>query len=147
MKECDTCGNEIPDREMICRHCKSPQSARATAPARERLRTVNIKDGMPLVEQGLIQLETELTRAMQSRVEVVRVIHGYGSTGRGGTLRDACRAYLNRLLKAGQITSYLPGEEYSEATNAGRKLMSRCPDLHSSERSDRLNPGITFAEL
>ena len=147
MKDCETCGNEIPDAATVCRYCNSPQSKRVTKPPRERLRTINIKDGMPLVDQGLARLESELTLAMQSRVIVVRVIHGYGSTGRGGALREACRAYLSRLMKAGQITSYLPGEEYSKSTNAGRKLLSRCPDLSSSESSDRLNPGITFVEL
>ena len=146
MKDCETCGNKIPDAAMVCRFCNSQQSARATKAPRERLRTINIKDGMPLVEQGLAQLETELTRAMQSRVGVVRVIHGYGSTGKGGALKDACRAYLSRLMKAGQISSFLPGEEYSLATNAGRNLMKRCPDLRGSERSDNRNPGITFVE-
>ena len=146
MKDCNMCGNPIPDMEMVCRHCKSPQPASVTTVARERLRTINIKDGMPLVEQGLAQLETELTRAMQSRVGVVRVIHGYGSTGKGGALKDACRAYLSRMLKAGKISSFLPGEEYAMATNAGRNLMKRFPDLRGSERSDNRNPGITFVE-
>jgi hypothetical protein len=146
MKDCETCGNEIPDAATICRYCNSQQTASATAASRERLRTIDVKAGMPLVEEGLSRLEKELTRAMQARVDVVRVIHGYGSTGKGGALREACRACLSRMLKAGKIRSFLPGEEYSKATNPGRILMSRCPDLRNSERSDSHNPGITFVE-
>ena len=130
----------------MCRFCNSPQSAQSKPGSRERLRTIDVKAGMPLVEEGLARLERDLTRAMQAGVRVVRVIHGYGSTGKGGKLRDACRVFLRRMLKAGQITSVLPGEEYSRATNLGRNLMSRCPDLRNSERSDSQNPGITFVE-
>jgi Smr domain len=146
MKDCETCGNEIPDREMVCRFCKAPQPATTTAPPSGGLRTINIKAGMPLVEAGLARLEQELAQAMRAGVRVVRIIHGYGSTGKGGLLRDACRACLGRMLKSGQITSFLPGEDYSGATNAARNLIRRCPELRSSERTDRLNPGITFVE-
>ena len=74
---------------MVCRYCNAQQSAQATTRRRGRLRTINIEAGMPLVEEGLARLEKELARAMQAGVDVVRVIHGYGSTGRGvnsGTL-------------------------------------------------------------
>ena len=147
MKNCDTCGNGIPDRETVCRYCNAQQSAQATTRRRGRLRTINIEAGMPLVEEGLARLEKELARAMQAGVDVVRVIHGYGSTGRGGKLRDACRTYLSRMRKARKIRTFLPGEDYSKTTNSGRNLISRCPDLRADERSDRQNPGITFVEL
>ena len=71
---------------MVCRYCNAQQSARATTGSRERLRTIDIEAGMPLVEEGLARLEKELARAMQAGVDVVRVIHGYGSTGKGGKL-------------------------------------------------------------
>ena len=141
MKDCETCGNEIPDREMICRFWYgSPQPVRSKVPRRECLRTINVEAGRPTVEVGLDKLERELASAMQARVSVVRVIHGYGSTGKGGRLRDECRAFLRRMLKAGQIKAFVPGDDYSNVTNAGRALMSAYPELRDSERTDRLNP-------
>ena len=131
---------------MVCRYCNAQQSARATTVSRGRLRTIDMEAGMPLVEEGLARLEKELARAMQAGVAVVRVIHGYGSTGKGGKLRDACRTYLSRMRKSGKIRAFLRGEDYSKTTNLGRNLMSRCPELRASERSDRQNPGITFVE-
>jgi hypothetical protein len=147
MKYCDTCGNEIPEKLTTCRFCGSYQRAGTPAGSRERLRTVNIEAGMPSVEEGIARLEGELMRARQSGVRVVRVIHGWGSTGTGGILRDACRAFLKRKLAVRQITNVIHGEDYSRTTNAGRDLMNRCPELKGSERSDSQNPGITFVEL
>jgi hypothetical protein len=102
---------------------------------------------MPSVENGLARLESDLVRAKQSGVRVVRVIHGWGSTGKGGALRDACRAFLKRKLTARQIANVIHGEDYSRTTNAGRDIMNRCPELRGSERSDSQNPGITLVEL
>jgi hypothetical protein len=147
MKSCDTCGNEMPEMSMVCCFCGAHQRARKPAGLRERLRTVNIEAGMPSVEDGLARLEGDLARARQSGVRVVRVIHGWGSTGTGGALRDACRAFLKRKLTVRQIANVVHGEDYSRTTNAGRDLMNHCPELRGSERSDSHNPGITFVEL
>ena len=80
-------------------------------------------------------------------VGVVRVIHGWGSSGRGGRLCDACRAFLERERQAGRVKAVLPGDGYSRMTVAARDLLARCPSLRTSERADALNPGITFVEL
>ena len=53
MKDCDTCGNEIQDKEMVCRYCNAQQSARATTGSRGRLHTIDMEAGMPLVEEGI----------------------------------------------------------------------------------------------
>lgn len=147
MKDCDVCGNEIDGTALQCRFCGSRQSLPAASGPRDSLRTLNIEAGRPSVEEGLARLENDLARARLGGARVVRVIHGWGSTGTGGKLRDACRAYLNRELKARRVKAVVPGDDYSRASNAGRQLASRCPDLKRSERTDTHNPGITFVEL
>ena len=148
MKECDTCGNEIPDAAAQCPFCESRQtSVGRVAGPREPVRTINVEDGMPTVEQALARLERELYRARQSGVRVVRVIHGWGSSGTGGRLRLACRAFFQRELAAGRLRRVVEGDDYSRAASLGRDLQRRCHDLRDSERTDRHNPGITFVEL
>lgn len=147
MKTCETCGNDIPDSASRCPFCESQQQPLVRKAAHHLLRTLNIKEGMPSVDEALTSLEGDLANARLSGVRVVRLIHGYGSGGTGGKLREACRAWLARKLKARQIKSFIPGEDYSKATNAGRDLLGRFPDLRAGEVSDRQNPGITLVEL
>ena len=146
---CEVCGNEMPDSLGRCGYCGSKQRLqRSVAPSRRNLiRTVNIESGLPVVQEGLARLEAELLRARHDGVQIVRVIHGWGSSGTGGKLRLACRAYLKQKLETRQIKSYLPGEEYYRSGGAGKNLLSRYPALKNSERKDRCNPGITFVEL
>jgi hypothetical protein len=147
MKTCETCGNDIPDSASRCPFCESQQQPVTFKTTHSPLRTLNIKEGMPLVDEALADLERDLANARLSGVRLIRLIHGYGSTGTGGKLREACRAYLARKLTARQIRRFIPGEDYSKATNAGRDLLGRFPELRNSEVSDRQNPGITFVEL
>jgi hypothetical protein len=148
VRDCDTCGNEIPAASVLCPHCESPQHAgEPVAKPRQLIRTVNLEDGMPSVEEGEERLERELNLARQSGVRLVRVIHGWGSGGKGGLIRAACRALLKRKLAMKQIRSFMPGDEYSGGSDAARSLRARHPVLRSSERTDRANAGITFVEL
>jgi hypothetical protein len=102
--------------------------------------------GMPSTREAIAILDAELLAAKRSGVSVLRIIHGWGSSGVGGILRDACRSHLKRLCAAGRIRGYLAGDDYSKTTNAGRDLIHRCNELLASERSDSRNPGITFVE-
>jgi len=148
MKDCDTCGNEIPDTELQCRFCGTHQRlTRAQVRTGTGVRTVNIEANRPSVDEALERLENELVRARQSGVRVMRLIHGWGSSGTGGKLREACREFLQRQLAARKVKAAVAGDDYYQPTAGGRALMERCPSLRESERSDAQNPGITFVEL
>lgn len=145
---CEVCGNEIPAASKCCDFCGSYQRLGRTFSRRSSpVRNVNLEVGMPPVEEGLERLEKALRRARHEGVRILRVIHGYGSSGSGGKLRKACRALLKQKVGSRQIRGFLPGEDYSRETGAGRALIRRHPSLSRTEHADRGNPGITFVEL
>jgi len=88
-----------------------------------------------------------LREARACEAKVVRVINGYGSSGRGGKIRDAVRRELGRKLARGEVRAVVPSENYSPTTNVGRDLLSRFRELKTTERSDSLNPGLTIIEI
>ncbi len=149
MKTCSTCGNEIPDDEWKCRYCDNYQqpgrSSRRTGG--EKIKTINLKKGMPFVDEALATLSLELDLARSQGVKVLRVIHGYGSSGTGGTIKQAVIQELASLSRARRVHASVVGDRYSEDTNQGRDLLSRFPGLRSTLVSDRHNPGITFVQL
>ena len=58
------------------------------------VRTVNLKAGMPRADEAKARLELELQHARRAGTVALKLIHGYGSTGVGGTLRTAIRSEL-----------------------------------------------------
>ena len=107
----------------------------------------NLEAGLPTVEQALARLERDLREARACGAKLVRIIHGYGSSGRGGKIRDAVRRELGRKLARGEVRAVVPGESYSSTTNSGRDLLSRVRELQPTERSDNSNPGLTIVEI
>ena len=63
------------------------------------LKILNIEAGLPTVEEARSILLAELKQAKQSGVKAIKVIHGYGSTGKGGALRGGLRTSLLRRKK------------------------------------------------
>ena len=146
-KDCERCGNPIPAQAFTCRFCGISQSLENFPTTVERVVIANLENGMPTVEQALERFRRRLSEASASGAKVLKVIHGYGSTGRGGKIRDAVRRELGRMLARGEVAAVVHGEEYSSATLAGRDLLSRFKELKATERPDSSNHGITLVEL
>jgi DNA-nicking Smr family endonuclease len=48
------------------------------------LRTYNVEAGLPTLDEARRLVIEEIKRAKRERVKVLKVIHGYGSSGKGG---------------------------------------------------------------
>ena len=78
---------------------------------------------------------------------MLKVIHGYGSSGEGGKLCSGIRKSLRLRVKEGKALSMVPGERFSSDSNEGRELLKRHPELRSDRDYNRQNPGVTIVEL
>ncbi len=111
-----------------------------------KIRTINLEENLPTVEEALRRLETDMVRAWQDGVRIVRVIHGYGSSGVGGKLRHAVRAWLAQAARERRVASVVHGDEYSPHHPIVRKWLDQWPELRKSLPSDTHNRGSTFVE-
>jgi hypothetical protein len=111
------------------------------------IKTVNLKSGMPLVRQALQCLERELALAQQEKNTLLKLIHGYGSSGSGGEIRIAVQNRLLHLAQDGQIRGCIFGENWSKADEAAWKLLQSHPELKSDCDLGRANRGITIVLL
>jgi hypothetical protein len=93
-------------------------------------------------EQALDELLRTLAPGGPTRI--VRVIHGYGSGGKGGTLRTAVRNWAYR--RRGKFALVLPGEEYSPFLPEVRGHLSPAGDATLSDLADTTE-GMTLLFL
>lgn len=112
-----------------------------------KLREVNLELGKPTVDQAMKRLTLEVGRTRGMGCTVLKIIHGYGSSGTGGKIRTASRKYLTQLKSRGEIQDYIPGEAFSIFEEATRRAFSRCGDLRRDSDLDRYNNGVTFIVL
>lgn len=109
--------------------------------------SIDLEAGRPAAGTAIIKLENELKGARLRGVKVLRVIHGYGSSGQGGKIKRHVAGILPDLATRGLITSFIHGEDYTMFSVAGQELRSKYPELERHYRGDEGNPGITIVTL
>lgn len=111
------------------------------------LKEVNIKYDMPASDLAVRRATYAIENGRTLGASAVKLIHGYGSSGKGGKIRLELRAYLERQKQRGKIRDYIPGERFSIFDEATRGAFLRCEDLRRDPDLDRSNNGVTFVLL
>ena len=112
-----------------------------------KTKLVNLEEGRPTARQMEHHLERELSIAHQDGTQLLKLIHGYGSKGVGGVLRDACRDTLARYKNSGKIQDFIPGEDFRISNEAAWALLKRAPEMKQDRDLGRGNKGITIVVL
>jgi hypothetical protein len=115
--------------------------------ARAAIKTVNLKSDMPQVSEALQRLERELTLARQKGIAILKIIHGYGSSGVGGDIRIAVQKRLRELVDSGQIHGCIFGENWSTSDEETWRLLQRQPELKNNRDLGRANKGISIVVI
>jgi hypothetical protein len=108
---------------------------------------IDIEYGMPTTDVAMPLLRERLKAARQRGAKTVKIIHGYGSSGKGGGLRKATLALLDRMQKSQAIKAYVDGERWSKFDFNTLRLIDRHPTLYGDPDLERYNRGITVVFL
>ena len=111
------------------------------------LKEINLEAGMPTCDTAIRRLTYELNSGRQTGCKVLKIIHGYGSTGTGGKIRTEARTYLRRQKQKGIIKYIIEGEHFSIFDEATRNAFTECGELRQDRDLDRYNNGITIIVL
>src|ERR1019366_1574441 len=106
------------------------------------IKIVNLEAGMPSVPQARSRLSSELRVAQQSGVRVLKLVHGYGSSGVGGDLRIALQSTLRQMAQAKEIRDCIYGENWRTSDERGWELLKRMPELKGDKDLGRGNRGF-----
>jgi high-affinity K+ transport system ATPase subunit B len=149
MKHCSTCGNDIQDNARICPYCDGLQESRPVTVKKVavRIHVVGLKEDNPTVDEAMKRLAKEISMARKTNIKVIKIIHGYGSTGVGGVIKPALHNLLRTMKIKGQIKMFITGDEHNEFAGGRNYLLNKYPELKETWTSDRGNKGITFIEL
>lgn len=148
MTDCHVCGNEIDSGLAVCPFCETRQEKQATrVDLGYKQKSINLEVGRPFVEAAITKLRKNIEIAKAEDVRVLTVIHGYGSSGKGGKIRMESRKMLDFLMQEGDIQSYITGEEFHRRAGSVKIALRRYPGLAKHKHLNRRNPGITIVIL
>ncbi len=145
MNLCEQCGNDIGDN-IVCSFCGFCKN-KVTKSNNIKYSSYNLKDDMPTCEEAFRRLSYAINDARAKNIKVLKIIHGYGSTGKGGELRFCLRERFQDMVWQGRLLDYLAGEELSRISKKGRSFLKKFPKLVNDKDFNRSNKGVTFIVL
>ncbi|MCR4687939.1 MAG: Smr/MutS family protein [Saccharofermentans sp.] len=105
---------------------------------------INIEQGRPRVAEALTRLNNGLHRARATGKPFAKIIHGYGSSGAGGAIKDALPRELRNYCIRKVIVSYCPGEDFGPFSSEARDMAARHPEVSRDSDWGMHNDGITI---
>lgn len=111
------------------------------------LKEVNIKSDMPTAQEAIKRVTYHIRNGKSWGASAIKIIHGYGSTGKGGRIRTETRRYLSDQKSKRLIRDFIPGEDFSIFNSATRDAFALCDELRRDSDLDRHNNGITIVIL
>ncbi len=109
------------------------------------IKTINLEEGMPTCDEAMDTLKSSLKLAKQNKYKCAVIIHGYGSSGKGGAIRIKARQWLNAQVRNGSVRSVINGEDFDVLNEKARELRRKFPELETLLRVT--NHGVTVVAL
>lgn len=142
---CEVCGNAWATASPICPFCGSKVDVAKFKKINSYIhKTINLEAGRPAVDVALSRLQETIEDSARNKVNVLTLIHGYGSSGKGGKIRIECRKTLDYLKAKGIISEYIAGENFSRRSGVVKSLLRRYPQLGTDQHLNKGNRGITL---
>ncbi|NLT62856.1 MAG: Smr/MutS family protein [Clostridiales bacterium] len=111
------------------------------------LKEVNIKIDMPTASDAVKRVTYNIRNGKSMGFTAIKIIHGYGSTGKGGKIRTETRRYLAQQKDKCMIKDFIPGESFSIFDETTRSAFMVCDELRRDSDLDRSNNGVTIVIL
>jgi hypothetical protein len=114
------------------------------------IRTYNVKAGFPVLDEARRLVIGEIKRAKREGVKVLKVlkvIHGYGSSGKGGTLCIGLQKSFRLRKKENVIKDFIVGEDFSIFNPTVLALLEAVPELRGDPHLNATNEGVTILWL
>ncbi len=107
------------------------------------LKVLNLKEFSPSVDIAIANVEIAIENAEREGVSAIKVLHGYGSHGRGGAILLELRKILRQYKKQGKIYDFFGGESWDIFNKKTLYLLNRDKTIFD-EDLNKSNPGITI---
>ena len=89
----------------------------------------------------------EIRQAKREGAKALKVIHGYGSSGKGGALCVGLRKSFGLRKKEGVIKDYIAGEDFTIFNEIVLALLEAAPEIRGDPDLGATNEGVTVVWL
>ncbi len=105
-----------------------------------------VEEGRPSLVEAIQSMNQFINQSQHMGWRVIKIIHGYGSSGVGGKLRIGLRQELSKQKRDKKIKDFIPGEHFGPNEEIVPYLR-QYQRLREDPDFGATNPGITIIIL
>lgn len=109
--------------------------------------TFDAEASLPTLDEARRLVIDKIKSAKSKGTRVLKIIHGYGSSGKGGALCTGLRKSFGLRKKERVIKDFLAGEDFSIFNNETLSLLEAVPDLRGDPDLNATNEGVAVLWL
>ena len=109
-----------------------------------RVLYIDVKSEMQTCLMAVAQLEIEIDACKLGGFNALKVIHGYGSHGVGGAIKQEIHKRLKQMKSQGKIKEYIPCEKWTQNNPKRKMAIECCDELLADSDLRMLNSGVTI---
>lgn len=107
------------------------------------MKFLNLREGYS-VESALATVEIEVEFARKEGGGIIKVLHGYGSHGRGGIIGIELRKTLAQWKRNNFIKDFYYGDKWNIFNSETLKVLQQDKTIYGDPDLFNANPGITI---
>ncbi len=111
------------------------------------MKTYDLKSHQPTILDAGRLMADKIREARLEKHKVIKIIHGYGSTGVGGDIRIAIRKSPRNRVKKADIKAFIPGEAFCMLMGFDEVIKTYQHLISSDSDYKKCNEGITYIIL
>ena len=109
-----------------------------------RVLYIDVKSEMQTCLMAGAQLEIEIDACKLGGFNALKVIHGYGSHGVGGAIKQEIHNRLKQMKSQNKIKDYIPCEKWTPNNPKRKMAIECCDELLADSDLRMLNSGVTI---
>ena len=106
------------------------------------IKTYDIKSALPTVAEALAELR--LILFANRKKGIIKIIQGYGSTGKGGSIKKMVHKLLQEETRLSHIEGFIPGEATVSLIGYDQLIRKYLQVLKNDNDFKKGNDGITY---
>lgn len=111
------------------------------------IRFIDLKRENASVDYAIAIVSLEIENAQMSDDKIIKVLHGYGSHGKGGTILIELRKYLKNLKRQNKIKEFFSGDKWNAFNEEIFPYFENDKSMLNDCDLGKNNPGITLIIL
>lgn len=110
----------------------------------QKVKEINLERGYPTVDAAISTMKNELATGKRVGLRAVILIHGYGSTGDGGAIKQAVKSKISSPDLRGIVQMFCAGEDW---VSKKKEILNICPALKEYSNKIEGNLGMSIVIL